>query len=250
MNFCVSLHFKQIKILKMKKALLLALLISCIGAMQAQTLSFLYNGETVADGDTLSLQATARDEFEFAPAIRNNGTESRTCIIRCEKKNNTSTEIMSVCTGLLCKTGYTSAPFALQGETTYSEAHIDFLVPADAEMGLFKITVYDTLNTSESTSMFVKMYHNDHVGIAENSNNIALSVYPNPAVSNVCISYSHVDRGSLVLFSMTGKKVREISLNASEGSVSLDISALPSGIYMYGIENGNGLSGLKKLVVK
>lgn len=235
----------------MKKALLLTLLVSCICLTQAQTLSFMYNEQQVAEGDTLTLQASVNDELEFAPAIRNDNSSSRICIIHCEKLNTTSTEIMSVCTGLLCKTGYTSAPFSLQGNAIYSDAHIDFLVPADAPMGLFKISVYDTANTSIRSTMYVKMYHNDHVGIAENSGDIVLNAYPNPATNEVCVNYSLTEsRGSLVILSMTGKKVREINLDANEGCVRFDVSSLANGVYMYGITTGKGSTTFKKLVVK
>lgn len=234
----------------MKKALLLTLLVSCFGFAQAQSLSFLYNNEPVGEGDTLTLHATANNELEFAPAIRNNDDADRVCKIHCEKMNSTTTEIMSVCTGLLCKTGYTSAPFNLQGNYTYGEAHIDFLVPQDAAAGLFKITVYDTLNQSTKATMYVNVYPHS-AGIAENAGNSVLSAYPNPATSQVRIDYSLTkENATLVIYSMSGRKVREMSLDANAGSITLDVSSFASGIYMYGIVSGNTNTPLKKLVVK
>lgn len=234
----------------MKKALFFALLVSCISFSQAQTLSFSYNYQTIADGDTVILQAGANNEFQFTPAIHNNALFNLVCIIECSKLNTTTSEIVSVCTGILCKDGYVSAPFQLAGNTTYSDTHIDFDVPADAEMGLFKITVYDTNNRNTQSTMYVKMYNkNGNAGIAQSEYNVALTAYPNPATGEVTVDYSlSNDHGTLVLYTMTGKKVLEQSLNASEGSVRLDVSTLHSGVYMYGIKNGN--TNLKKLVVK
>ncbi len=236
----------------MKKTLFFALLVSCISFAQAQTLSFSYNYQPVAEGDTVILQAGANNEFQFTPAIHNNELFNLVCIIECSKLNTTTSEIVSVCTGILCKDGYVSAPFQLAGNTTYSDTHIDFDVPADAAMGLFKITVYDTNNHNSQATMYVKMYNkNGNLGIAQSDNNVALTAYPNPATGEVTVDYSlSNDHGTLVLYTMTGKMVLEQSLNASEGCVRLDVSTLPSGVYMYGIKNSNGLYGIKKLVVK
>jgi len=186
----------------MKKALFFALLVSCISFSQAQVLSFSYNYETIADGDTVILQAQANNEFQFTPAIRNDELFNLVCIIECSKLNNTTSEIVSVCTGLLCKDGYVSAPFALAGNTTYDETHIDFDVPADAEMGLFKITVYDTNNRNTQATMYVKMYNkNSNLGIAESGKTVNLTAYPNPATSEVAIDYSFDgNRGNLVVY--------------------------------------------------
>ena len=246
------MHFELKRIIDMKKALFFALLVSCIGLAQGQQiLSFSYNDTPVAEGDTLTLKAASNNELQFAPKIRNDELFNLVCIIECSKLNNTSSEIVSVCTGVICKDGYISAPFDLAGNTTYNEAHIEFDVPADAPMGLFKIRVYDTAAPSTEATMYVKVYNkNSNVGIA-NASNITLAAYPNPATSEVTVSYDLKEsNSSLVLYTVACKLVREIALNASEGSTRIDVSTLPSGIYMYGIKNSNGISGIKKLVVK
>jgi len=236
----------------MKKALFFALLVSCISFSQAQVLSFSYNYETIADGDTVILQAQANNEFQFTPAIRNDELFNLVCIIECSKLNNTTSEIVSVCTGLLCKDGYVSAPFALAGNTTYDETHIDFDVPADAEMGLFKITVYDTNNRNTQATMYVKMYNkNSNLGIAESGKTVNLTAYPNPATSEVAIDYSFDgNRGNLVVYAMDGKMARKVALDSKQGTIRLDVSTLPSGVYMYGIESNSGTNKLEKLIIK
>lgn len=236
----------------MKKALFFALLVSCISFSQAQILSFSYNYQTIAEGDTVILQAGANNEFQFTPAIRNDELFNLVCIIECSKLNNTTSEIVSVCTGLLCKDGYVSAPFALAGNTTYDETHIDFDVPADAEMGLFKITVYDTNNRNTQATMYVKMYNkNGNLGIAESGKTVNLAAYPNPATSEVAIDYSFDgNRGNLVVYAMDGKMARKVALDSKQGTIRLDVSTLPSGVYMYGIESNSGTNKLEKLIIK
>lgn len=235
----------------MKKALLLALLVSCITFSQAQTLSFSYNYQTIAEGDTVILQAGANNEFQFKPTIHNNEFFNLICIVECEKLNTTSSEIVSVCT-IVCKDGYVSVPFPIAGNSTYSDTDIEFDVPEDAPMGLFRVTVYDTNNRNSQATMYIKMYNkNGNVGIDELNSELTLTAYPNPASSLVTVNYSNADNHStLALYNMTGRKVREIALGNNEGSVQLDLSNLPAGIYMYGIESNNRISNLKKLIKK
>jgi len=246
------LHIQQLKKNNMKKALFFALLVSCISLTQAQILSFSYNGQNIAEGDTLTLKAASNNEFQFTPAICNDELFNLVCIIECSKLNNTTSEIVSVCTGLLCKDGYVSAPFALAGNTTYDETHIDFDVPADAEMGLFKITVYDTNNRNTQSTMYVKMYNkNGNAGIETSDNSTTFAAYPNPASDKVTVDYS-IEEGNaaFVLYSMTGQTIRHTDLSSNEGRIELDVSTLPSGVYMYGIKAGNKTTNLKKLVVR
>lgn len=235
----------------MKKVLFIALLISCTIFAQAQTITVSYNDVDVADGDTLTLKAPANNEIQFTPAIHNNDLQAKVCKIQAEKLNNTTSEIWSICTGLLCMSGYSSAPFTIAGNSTYDDLHIDFDVPADAPMGLFKITIYDTVNTGTRAFFFVKVFNKNSNGIAEAGQSVSLRAYPNPATSEVRIDYSTNNSNSrLVVFNMTGNKVSETALAESEGSVRIDISTLSAGVYMYGIENNGKISNIKKLVVK
>lgn len=235
----------------MKRILLSALLIGCVVFAQAQVLTVSYNGVDLQNGDTVSLKAGANDEIQFAPTVHNNGSSSRVCRFVAEKLNNTSTEIMSMCTGMLCMSGYSSAPFRVEGNSVYDEVHIDFIVPADAAPGLFKFSVYDTNIVSVSFDFYARVYNKNSVGIAEANQDCFVNAFPNPAVSTVNVSYSNADANSeLVVYNMTGSVVREVSLNGSEGCMQVDVSSLPAGVYMYGIKSRANVYGIKKLVVK
>ena len=234
----------------MKKVLFISLLISCTIFAQAQTITVSYNDVDVADGDTLTLKAPANNEIQFRPTFQNNDFMNMVCRIQGEKLNNTTSEITSICTSV-CKDGYLSAPFLFAGNSTYEETVIDFDVPADAPMGLFKITIYDTVNTNTRAFFFVKVFNKNSNGIAEAGQMVSLRAYPNPATSEVRIDYSTNNSNSrLVVFNMTGNKVSETALAESEGSVRIDVSTISAGVYMYGIENNGKISNIKKLVVK
>lgn len=235
----------------MKRILLSALLIGCVAFAQAQVLTVSYNGVDLQNGDTVNLKAGANDEIQFTPAFHNNDQANRVCRIVTEKLNNTTSEIWSICTGMLCMSGYTSAPFTIEGNGVYDDVHIDFSVPADAPTGLFKISVYDTNSVSVRFDFYARVYNKNNTGINEARQNSFVNAYPNPATSTVSISYSNADANSqLVIYNMTGSVVRDMTLDGSEGCMQVDVSSLPAGVYMYGIKSRANVYGIKKLVVK
>ena len=233
----------------MKRVLFFALLVGCISYAQSQVLTVSYNNEAVPEGDTLSLTVTSGDEIQFRPAFHNNSSANMVCKISTERLNNTTTEVWSICTGLLCMSGNMSAPFTIAANSTYDDVHIDFAVPQDAPMGLFKINVFDTANTNVNTFFFAKVY--PKVGFETVDNNASFNAYPNPATSVANIVYSNnTDNGRLVVYNMTGMLVREVALESGDGTASVNVSDLPSGVYMYGVSNGKNKPTMKKLVVK
>ncbi|MBP5516021.1 MAG: T9SS type A sorting domain-containing protein [Bacteroidales bacterium] len=234
----------------MKKLLFATLLIGLAVVANAQQLSISYQGNNVSETDTIQVKATG-DELQLMPHFTNNQSQNITARILVEKLSTTETEVMSVCTGMLCMSGYQSAPFTINGNSTYEDTHIDFLVPTDAVPGLFKVTVYDTLHTLIQASFYAMVYNtNTTLGIAE-AGTATVTAYPNPATSIANIAYAMSDgNGTLTLYNPMGAAVREIALNDCEGTVQLNVSDLPAGVYMYTIRSGRNRVATKKLIVK
>ncbi|MFL5754124.1 MAG: SBBP repeat-containing protein [Bacteroidia bacterium] len=80
----------------------------------------------------------------------------------------------------------------------------------------------------------------------------AYSVYPNPAGNNVTIQYpaASTEKIQLSIYNVTGEKVMSNSLLFSAGSdkQSLDLSALPPGVYMMELINGKGERSVRRLL--
>lgn len=227
----------------MKKTLLFVLLASCAVFAQSQTFTVSYNNDAVANGDTLTLKAPANNEIQFNPIFRNNGAFNLICRIQGEKLNNTTTEIVSICT-VVCKDGYLSVPFQFNGNSTYSDTQIDFDVPENAEPGLFKITIFDTAYPSTNAFFFVKVYNKNSTAIESADDAHSICAYPNPTSGTVTVEHNG---GELVIYNMSGVAVREVVLGESAGTTQIDVSALPCGVYMYGLK---GNRTMKKLVVR
>ena len=76
-----------------------------------------------------------------------------------------------------------------------------------------------------------------------------VSAYPNPATSMVTVSYTVEGDGAIVLHDVMGRKVMSQRVSGT-GTTQIDVTNLPKGIYLYGVESGNRQSAKNKLVVK
>jgi len=67
-------------------------------------------------------------------------------------------------------------------------------------------------------------------------------VYPNPASNRINITNPMLDgeSGSVKIYTVTGTKVLEQPANSSEKNITLDVSALASGTYIYKVNNHSG----------
>lgn len=236
----------------MKKLLSVSLLMCLAFFAKAQDLSASYDGRTVNAGDTITVVATG-DELVFAPQFSNNGSQDVCCRLVFEKLNNTETVCTSVCTGALCMTGSMSAPFIIARFSNYTEAHAEFYVPQDAPASLFRVSCYDTLNTSSRVDFYLNVLNsNSHVGIdgVQNGKSV-VSAYPNPATDVVNIVFPQCDdNSSVVLYNIAGSLVKKAVVAAGQTSASVNVSDLPAGVYFYGVRSKNGISDVRKLIVK
>ncbi|MGZ3865918.1 MAG: T9SS type A sorting domain-containing protein, partial [Bacteroidia bacterium] len=83
-------------------------------------------------------------------------------------------------------------------------------------------------------------------------NGTAFSVYPNPSNGQITVSLTNVKAGTVLAISdLLGNEVYRNTLNTYNMSqtLNLDLSALPKGVYLFGISNGNQ-SKVQKLVIQ
>jgi hypothetical protein len=95
--------------------------------------------------------------------------------------------------------------------------------------------------TGEQTSQF---YSQSGVGIKQHPDAASISVFPNPVESYATISFENAVNETVTvrLFNMQGSKVQEIPAKAyPSGSheISIDCTAMPSGIYSIQMTIGN-----------
>jgi len=90
----------------------------------------------------------------------------------------------------------------------------------------------------------------EFLGVQDNALENAISMYPNPASSQVTIANkSNIALQQVMIYDVNGKLVNQINLSNMQGEKVIDVSALSSGIYMVRII-GDQASVVKRLIKK
>lgn len=236
----------------MKKIILFATLLGLATAMSAQV-SFSYHGNSYSTTDTIKVGPDDMGDYLLYTDVVNNSSTSYTAKCMNEKlDDNNSVTAMFICTGEQCVSGSTSAPFSLPANGVYDEFHVQYNVTGTSATGIFRLTVVDN-NSDITLGQTIVKVSSDYVGVMPVDETMTLTAFPNPANSQVVVRYAlpaNVSQGTLMVYNMQGQTVRQQVVSESEGTVTLQVSDLPAGVYMYGLEAAGRSSKISKLVVK
>ena len=72
---------------------------------------------------------------------------------------------------------------------------------------------------------------------AESSNSFKITLVPNPAQTQATLTWSSVREGTFVLRDMLGRAVLSEQLNTPSGTIRLNLSTLPKGIYLWQVQS-------------
>ena len=212
---------------------------------QAQ-LSISYNGQTLNNGDTLFLNVDEENDIVFAPTFYNSGHIALNCRFEAEDIVAPQSVVASMCTGIVCKTGYQSGEFTIEAESSYTDGHAEFYFPYENPSCLLKFSVYAVSDPSVKSHIYLQV--GELLAIHDAGVTALLKAYPNPATNVLTVETAETE-GSVVIYNIMGDKVSTIDLDG-RNSIQVDVSALPSGIYLYGVRSSNGQSAMKKFVKK
>lgn len=139
------------------------------------------------------------------------------------------------------------------GETNSSDftGHVYPNMDGQIDSGYVRYIFYDVNNPNDSVGAPMKYLVNRNVSLNE-ANAIPYEVYPNPAVDYLWVD-AHGKGGSNARIEFTdvlGRKVLSQNFDASFGASRIAIDSLKSGVYIYGLYNGNQLIEKKKLIVR
>ena len=233
----------------MKKLLITALLAFSALSGNAQV-TMVYNGKTLGENDTVTVIASG-DEAKFSPIIKNNGANDINAQIWVQTLHSDGMQITSVCTGLECMADSASAEFTLAANGEYSSAYIDFYVPENAQRSLYNVKVVDfsTSNALCETTVKIKGHN---AGICQATGNNSFAAFPNPASTSCAIDYTldQTSHATLYIFNTLGVTVQTHNLSSTGGSIFINTSNLPNGIYYYTISDGIRPHEAKKLIIR
>ena len=86
------------------------------------------------------------------------------------------------------------------------------------------------------------------LGLDDNELDIAISMYPNPADSQVTISNSsNIALEKATIYDMNGKLIQQVDLSQMTGEKVIDVSYLSAGVYVVQITSDNS-SAVKRLI--
>lgn len=118
----------------------------------------------------------------------------------------------------------------------------------------FRYTFYDKDNPSDATPIEIT-FDTQNVGIedvfASDDSGVSES-FPNPAVDEAKINYSvkpGAENAELVIYNMLGSKVKVMPLTEEQGTLRMNVSSLPAGLYFYSMMVDNQEVATKKMLV-
>ncbi|MBQ6046554.1 MAG: T9SS type A sorting domain-containing protein [Bacteroidales bacterium] len=238
----------------MKKVLSFALALALVGVCFGQV-TITHNGNNVAAGATIEISTDEYgDDVEFISFDIVNGTSNsiNMKVVTTEADPN-GLSIFSVCTAGSCVPRPSSIAFDLAAGSTM-DVQVHAKVPSNTPTntaGLFNIKIEDQSDNSSLFSFQARLtFIGTPVSIATvDGETMHVSAYPNPATSMVTVSYTVEGDGAIVLHDVMGRKVMSQRVSGT-GTTQIDVTNLPKGIYLYGVESGNRQSAKNKLVVK
>ena len=84
-----------------------------------------------------------------------------------------------------------------------------------------------------------------------NSNPTSFSLYPNPAVTAVTLSYSLELEGAILeIYDLTGRSITKKALSSADKEVTLAIDSYPAGLYMLVVKQADTILWQHKLIIK
>jgi hypothetical protein len=105
----------------------------------------------------------------------------------------------------------------------------------------------EVLEGPYTSPVYTEIYMVDVCTSISENRDIEYSVYPNPIIDKLYISYYHAFEGKAIIYDLTGKEVYQKALQRS--SNQLDLSELQKGIYFLSIISSNS-STTQKIIKK
>lgn len=112
------------------------------------------------------------------------------------------------------------------------------------------VYLYTFDGSTEETRITIEYHVIDDTGIKTQISNNTFVAYPNPANSNVSISYNVTEQSEIVIYNIVGEKVRAYLASPSGNNLKIETSDLPAGTYFYSMISDSKITGTKRLVIK
>ncbi len=131
-------------------------------------------------------------------------------------------------------------------------AHYDVCPNACNDLYVY-YRVYNVAANTKDTA-YVELRYTCTNGIKNYPNTSAFisNAYPNPASGGFSLTYDlcSLSMGEILIQDIVGKEMQRVKLTNNKGSILINISELPTGIYFYSLMTNNNKSLTKKLIIQ
>ncbi|MBI1287913.1 MAG: T9SS type A sorting domain-containing protein [Flavobacteriales bacterium] len=166
------------------------------------------------------------------------GSQNYFCWVQCyEPQTEVSPSPLTIPAGQSASDFYADyKPNGNAGVSTMIYCFYDRLVQSDS--------VCATVRFSASPAGILDVFAGDRSGVSES--------YPNPARSIANINYALAQgwrKAEIKVYSMLGSLVKQVALKENQGTLKLNVSTLPSGMYFYMLTVDDREISTKKMLV-
>jgi hypothetical protein len=214
------------------------------------------SGSAAQSSYTLTVDTSASGDFMFN--VKNPSSSVVTLKVKKYLISNTGSDIITFCVGTNCypDIATTSSAFSIPANSLLSNGFLaDFTATNTPNTAKVMYTIYNTTTTSDSISVTINynVVNNAAAGIQQVTGiNNHITVYPNPASSDVSFSYDlgNVSQQATVkIYNMLGSLVKTVPLETYANNTKVDINSLDEGVYIYSVIFGGKTIKTSRLVV-
>ena len=106
---------------------------------------------------------------------------------------------------------------------------VDFSIKGNGSAGIL------TVENIKSGDYALGVWDEEHASLKENSSELNINIYPNPAEDKINIELKNETKGNVVITNQLGQVVKEMNIDGKE--LTIDIEDLTSGIYFINVSN-------------
>lgn len=221
--------------------------------INAQTLKVTFEGEDVAQGDTLKVEKVAGEEIATYFNLTNL-TESPMQVRAAFSKLNTQEgDEFLMCFGD-CTLDTISPSVVLEPNVEFTNFDIAY-TPVSNNSSMIRVYLLSAEDNSVLFDFHVK-YYSEGVSLPAQGKTkpMSIDVYPNPMAVNAVVNYyvpAKYKNPTMIIRNMVGKTVKTYNLHSGEETkLNINSSELTSGVYFYSIVSEGQTITTKKLVIR
>ncbi len=133
----------------------------------------------------------------------------------------------------------------------YSHSHDFYDKALYARAAISEVKHYDYSYSTESleyekTGTYYYSEYTGAVNAINETKEMKVGMYPNPASDNITLKYNLMKHGSLDIYTITGQRVETVILSGNQ--VSVDVSHLNSGVYLFVVQDETGRKHCQQII--